>query len=75
MAQIVNTPGGRMSIFERVVMKTTNYFVEAAEGDMREARRLYLEWVGEVDDQVSEGGRDSWIALVIALDVMLPCSP
>lgn len=63
-----------MSPFERVVMKTANYFAEAAGGDMQEARRLYLEWAGEFDDKVSPAGRDSWVALIIALDVLLPAA-
>lgn len=55
-------------------MKTANYFAEAAGGDMQEARRLYLEWAGEFDDKVSPAGRDSWVALIIALDVLLPAA-
>jgi len=64
-----------MSTFDRVVMKAANHFVEQAEGNMREARKLYLEWVGECDPLISEGGRNSWVALIIALDVMLPAAP
>ena len=64
-----------MSTFDKVVMKAANHFVEMAEGNMREARKLYLEWVGECDPLISDDARPSWTCLIVAIDVMLPAAP
>lgn len=59
-----------MSQFEKVVMKAYNHFIEQADGDMREARKSYLGWVGECDPLISEGARPNWVCLIVALDVL-----
>jgi len=57
-----------MTQLEKIAMRSFNHYIEMADGNMREARALFAEWVGETSPLIGESSKQSWTMLIVAID-------
>jgi hypothetical protein len=57
-----------MTQLEKVATKSFNHWLEEGNGNIFVARTLFAEWVGENSPHISDGAKESWKALIVAID-------